>query len=92
MMASMTTKRHMSYEEFVAGLPGVLDDLAREDETVLIEKNGRDVQREHGGSRQATLASRRCLRWRCGAESWQRLLADSTRQTVSSSSKSSGDA
>ena len=37
----MTTKRRMSYEEFVAGLPGVLDDLARADETVLIEKNGR---------------------------------------------------
>jgi hypothetical protein len=31
----------MSYEEFVAGLPGVLDELARTDETVLIEKNGR---------------------------------------------------
>ncbi len=36
----MTTKRHMSYEEFVAGLPGVLDELARAGETVLIEKNG----------------------------------------------------
>jgi hypothetical protein len=41
MIVSMTTKRRMSYDEFVAGLPDVLDDLARADETVLIEKNGR---------------------------------------------------
>ena len=36
----MTTKRRMSYDEFVAALPGVLDELARAGATILVEKDG----------------------------------------------------
>jgi hypothetical protein len=34
------TQRRLSYEEFVRSLPQVLDEIAQDDEAVLVEKNG----------------------------------------------------
>ena len=43
--------RRMSYEEFAEHLPEVLDALARADETVLVEKNGKTYSLELAQSR-----------------------------------------
>jgi hypothetical protein len=36
----MATERRIRYEEFVRNLPDILDELAREREILLVEKNG----------------------------------------------------
>ena len=36
----MAAERKISYEEFVEDLPAILDEVARDGEVVLVEKNG----------------------------------------------------
>jgi hypothetical protein len=37
----MAAERKISYEEFAEDLPNILDEVARDNEVVLVEKNGR---------------------------------------------------